>query len=131
MALAALDPDARVGVDVEPIVERDLAFETAAFTRGERTLLDRWTGPNRAEWTARFWCAKEAAAKASGLGLSAGPSSAEIVEVHEETGGIDVRLGPLLAAAWPESDRRSAVHVVSARRGQHVWAWTIGAGAKP
>jgi phosphopantetheinyl transferase len=130
VALAALDPDARVGVDVEPIVERDPSFEAAAFTSGERTLLDRWSGPSRAEWTARFWCAKEAAAKASGLGLAGGPASAEILLVHEETGAIDVHLAPELAAAWPEFDCRTPVRVVSARRGQHVWAWTIGTGAK-
>jgi phosphopantetheine--protein transferase-like protein len=130
VALAALDPDAPVGVDVEPIVERDPSFEAAAFTSGERTLLDRWSGPSRAEWTARFWCAKEAAAKASGLGLAGGPASAEILLVHEETGAIDVHLAPELAAAWPEFDCRTPVRVVSARRGQHVWAWTIGTGAK-
>ena len=54
--------------------------DATAFTAGERSLLDRWTGPSRTEWVARFWCAKEAAAKASGLGFAGGPASAEIVD---------------------------------------------------
>jgi len=131
VALAALDPDSRVGIDVEPIVERDHSFLAAAFTPGERALLDRRSGSNRAEWTARFWCAKEAAAKASGLGLAGGPSSAEVVEVDVESGAIQVRLTSELASAWPEGKNCNPLRVVSARRGEHVWAWTIGTGAKP
>ena len=68
VALAVLDPAARVGIDVEPIAERPPSFEATAFTAGERALLDRWSGSSRAEWVTRFWCAKEAAAKAAGLG---------------------------------------------------------------
>jgi hypothetical protein len=63
--------------------------------------------------------------------LAGGPSSAEIVEVHNESGAIDVRLAPELASAWPKGENRNRVRVLSARRGQHVWAWTIGTGAKP
>jgi phosphopantetheinyl transferase len=130
VALAAADPDARVGIDVEPIVERDASFLSAAFTPGERSLLGRRSGSNRAEWTARFWCAKEAAAKASGLGLAGGPSSAEIVAVDDDTGVIDVRLGPELERAWPKDSRPNPLRVMSARRGQHVWGWTITTGGK-
>ncbi len=116
IALAVLDPAARVGIDVESIVERPAGFETTAFTTGERALLDRWSGPGRAEWVARFWCAKEAAAKASGLGLAGGPAGAEVVEVHEETGVIHVRLAPELETARHDAVRENPLRVVSGRR---------------
>jgi phosphopantetheinyl transferase len=131
VALAALDPAARVGIDVEPIVERDASFLAAAFTPGERSLLGRWSGPSYVEWAARFWCAKEAAAKASGLGFAGGPSSAEIVAVHADTGAIDVRLGPEFASTWPTDGCPKESRVMSARRGQHAWAWFVGTGVKP
>ena len=41
VALAALDPCARVGIDVEPIADRSPDFESLAFTAAERGSLDR------------------------------------------------------------------------------------------
>ena len=52
-----------------------------------------------AEWVARLWCAKEAAAKATGLGFVDGPSGVEVVAADE--GRVDVRLRGELAAACP------------------------------
>ena len=83
-----LDPSSRVGIDVEPIVPRSPGFEATAFLPGERGLLDRVAAEDRAEWMARFWCAKEAMAKATGHGFVDGPSSVEVVEV-----GVDGSLG--------------------------------------
>ena len=69
--------------------------------------------------SARFWCAKEAAAKASGLGLAGGPAAAEVVEVHEDTGVIHVRLAPELRDSLAEMDvPENPLRVVSARRGR-------------
>ena len=80
-----------------PIVDRPEDFEAAAFTPGERALLDRCPPQARAEWIARFWCAKEAAAKASGLGLADDPSGAEVVEVDERSGTLLVRI---VSSVW-------------------------------
>lgn len=74
---------------------------------------------------------KEAAAKASGLGLAGGPAGAEVVEVHEETGIIHVRLAPELETARHDAVRENPLRVVSGRRGHRAWAWTIGEGIKP
>src|SRR5262249_10828531 len=86
VALAAPDSAARVGIDVETIVDRPAEFEVSAFTPGEQLLLNRWSRAARAEWVARFWSAKGAAAKAIGIGLAAGPSNAEVVHVDDHTG---------------------------------------------
>jgi acyl transferase domain-containing protein/phosphopantetheinyl transferase len=130
LALAALDPTARVGIDIEPIVDRPASFEATAFTSRERALLDRWMGPSRAEWTTRFWCAREAAAKATGLRSAGGPSRVEVVDVNEETGVIDVRVATEQVTAPADKVSENPLHVVSGRRGQRAWAWTLGKGIK-
>ena len=130
VALAMLDPAARVGIDVEPIVERPAGFRDHGIHAGERA---SWINgrAKSVEWVTRFWCAKEAAAKASGLGLAGGPASAEVVEVHEDTGIIHVRLAPELVAAGTETVHENPLRVISGPRGHRAWAWTIGEGIKP
>jgi phosphopantetheine--protein transferase-like protein len=120
-----------VGIDVEPITERPASFLATAFTPRERALLDRWTDPSRSEWIARFWSAKVAAAKASGMGLAGRPASAEVVDVYEDTGVVHVRVAPEGLAAGAESVYKNPLRVISARRGQRAWAWTIGKGINP
>jgi acyl transferase domain-containing protein/phosphopantetheinyl transferase len=129
--LAVLDPDARVGIDVEGIIERPEGFEALAFTAAERSLLERWAGSKRTEWTTRFWCAKEAAAKASGLGMKGGPASAQVVEVDEDSGLIHVLLSPELLSAMPIGAVKNPVRVISALKGNRALAWTIIKGVEP
>jgi phosphopantetheinyl transferase len=82
-------------------------------------------GPVRAEWVARFWCAKEAVAKASGQGLNGGPRGLSVVAADAGSGELAVILGPALAEAWPELAQQP-IRVRTALRGEYVWAWTIG-----
>ncbi len=96
---------------------------------GRVRLLGRGTGASRAEWVARFWCAKEAAAKASGVGLAAGPTSAEVVWLAEESGEMHVRLSTELLTACSEPIE-SPLRIVSARRANYAWAWTLGEGVE-
>ena len=126
VALACLDPSAHVGIDVEPIVGRSGGFEATAFLPGERALLGGRRGPERAEWIARLWCAKEAMAKATGLGFVDGPSGAEVVEAAVD-GSLGLRLRGGLAEACPGLAGRP-IRVVTARRGDFAWAWTLGEG---
>src|SRR5207302_1614166 len=93
VALAAIDPDVPVGIDVEAIADRPDRFEGPALTAGERSLCRRWQGSRRAEWVARFGCTKQAAAKAAGMGLATG-ADAEVVRVDEDSGVLHVRLAP-------------------------------------
>jgi phosphopantetheinyl transferase len=93
-----------VGIDVERIEPRDRSFEDLAFTPTERAMLP---GEERDEWVARFWAAKEAAAKARGTGLEGNPKSVTISE----------RDGTRLRAdgRW----------ISTAREGDLVFAWWI------
>jgi malonyl CoA-acyl carrier protein transacylase/phosphopantetheinyl transferase (holo-ACP synthase) len=130
VALAALDPGARVGIDVEPIVPRGAGFEAIAFDDAERALLDEVGRSDRAEWVARFWCAKEAVAKASGRGMAGGPSGSAVVAADLISGVVAMEPGPELRAACPEWSGRT-IRVVTARRGDYAWAWTVGDGGPP
>lgn len=126
VALAAVDPDARIGVDVEPIVERSAGFEALAFTPDERSQLDRFAAADRAEWASRFWCAKEALAKSTGLGLVDGPAGVQVVGFDPEGGTIDAMLQGSLATACPDL-AGDPIQIGTGRRGGYIWAWTLGA----
>ena len=128
VAIAAADPACRVGIDVETIAERPEGFEATAFSSAEQLLLNKWSAASRLEWITRFWCAKEAAAKATGLAASAGPVDFEITQVDLASGVMRVKLGPALTAVLPRG-MIDSVSVVSARRGDFAWAWTLLEGA--
>jgi malonyl CoA-acyl carrier protein transacylase/phosphopantetheinyl transferase len=81
-ALASFSP--HVGIDIELITPRTESFEEMAFDADERLLLNH-CGANRAEWIARFWCAKEAVAKALGVGLFEGPRTLAVREKEHKT----------------------------------------------
>ena len=61
----------------------------------------------------RFWCAKEAVAKALGRGLSDGPRSVVVrgwLAGGETTAQLEAELGPGLAAEFPQfADKRLRV----------------------
>lgn len=108
--LAAVAPHA--GIDVERIRPRDAGFESIAFDDDERRLLDR-LGPDRDEWIARLWCAKEAVAKGLGRGLVDGSKAVAVRHADRETGVVKVALGPTLAGIFPEwSADRMIAHTV-------------------
>ncbi|KMQ65189.1 beta-ketoacyl synthase [Chryseobacterium angstadtii] len=68
-----------VGIDMETIEERSSGFYDLVFTDAELALLkDR----DQAEWTTRFWTAKEAYAKFLGTGLKGNPKTFEIEHIE-------------------------------------------------
>ncbi len=130
VALAVVDGGDWAGIDVEPIVGRPPGFEAVAFSGVERAILDGRSqdDDDRSEWSARLWCAKEASAKATGLGFLDGPSGVEVVVVESVEGGtvvFGVELRGELADACPGLANRT-IRVISERRGDFIWAWTLG-----
>jgi phosphopantetheinyl transferase len=68
-----------VGIDMEIMEERSSGFYDLVFTDHELTLLkDR----DQAEWTTRFWVAKEAYGKFLGTGLKGNPKAFEITHIE-------------------------------------------------
>jgi acyl transferase domain-containing protein/phosphopantetheinyl transferase len=111
VAMASRVPFARIGIDVERIMERPTSFEESAFTRREREILRVFAGDDRTEWEARLWCAKQAAAKAIGVDTDFTTTSIEVLRVDSLSGDVTIMV---------ETARR----VVTARRGNYAWAWT-------
>jgi phosphopantetheinyl transferase len=73
-----------------------------AFWGDERAWLEALDEAARLEWVTRFWCAKEAVAKAIGRGLVDGPQGLTVRGVDWTTGRFELVLGSALARAVPE-----------------------------
>lgn len=70
-----------VGIDIETIEERTADFMELSYTERELELLK---GRDPAEWSTRFWVAKEAYGKMLGLGLQGNPKRYEVKEILDE-----------------------------------------------
>lgn len=70
-----------VGIDMEIMEERSSGFYELVFTEQELALLN---GRNQAEWTTRFWTAKEAYGKFMGTGLKGNPKAFEIERIEDD-----------------------------------------------
>jgi phosphopantetheinyl transferase (holo-ACP synthase) len=124
-ALASFEP--HVGIDLEKIEPREASFEAVAFDETERGLLDQ--SEDRAEAVTRFWCAKEAVAKALGRGLSEGPRSVLVRSCQSESDAnrsadIEVELGAAFAAEFPQFAGKR-LRVFTQRHKTHIVATTL------
>jgi len=81
VAVARVTEGRTPGIDVEKIEPRTEEFLETAFSDAERLLLPR---PSRDEWITRFWCAKEAVAKARRKGLGGNPRRYPVTAVDGE-----------------------------------------------
>ncbi len=113
-----------VGIDLEQVIARDEAFESAAFDEGERTILGQVNGRCRGEWVARAWSAKEAAGKAVGVGLSRGPATVRIRRILDESG--EIRFSCETATDSNGQSEHRAVWVRSFREGELVIGLAVG-----
>ena len=111
-----------LGIDLENIETRNGGFETLAFDEDERRLLSVVNG-NRAEWITRAWCAKEAAGKALGVGLSNNPQSLVVKAVDLADGAIRVRRREISPAQPRGNGSGYLVH--SSRQGDYIVAIAV------
>jgi phosphopantetheine--protein transferase-like protein len=91
VALAA-GPELAVGIDIESLSRRQENFAEIAFSVEERQWLASLPPESRQPWALRFWCAKEALAKALGRGLTAGLLAYRITQAEIETGRVMLEL---------------------------------------
>lgn len=118
VALAASDPETRVGVDVERIEPQGEDFETVTMSAAEQSLIEqRSSSPHsRPEWLARVRCARRAAARATGLDDQG--SNFEVIDADANTGTTLVQFKPSIAGRSFDP-----IHIPTARRGEYIWAW--------
>jgi acyl transferase domain-containing protein/phosphopantetheinyl transferase len=102
VALAALERDRLIGVDIESVSRRRAGFEKIAFTEQERQIVAALAEDQKLEWYLRLWCAKEAAGKALGRGLADGLLAFEVKAAELDAGDVRLQLGAALQAQVPE-----------------------------
>jgi malonyl CoA-acyl carrier protein transacylase/phosphopantetheinyl transferase len=112
---------ARLGVDVEAIRAPSRDLVDGAFAEAELALLPAGaigSEAGRWEWVFRFWCAKEAAGKALGTGVSLEPRQFAIVRADERSGVVTVRTpeGGDVAASTFRRDRHAFALAVASPR---------------
>lgn len=107
VALAVLDPDTLVGVDLESLSHRRQDYESVAFDPQERALLTALSPDLRQQWALRMWCAKEAVGKALGHGLSDGLMAFHVTRAVTHTGVVEVELRGAALVRLPQFAGRS------------------------
>jgi phosphopantetheinyl transferase len=100
---------AGVGVDVERALPMAGDAQRLAFTTGEQALLTSLGAGGEDVWPLRLWCAKEAVAKALGLGLLGGPRALVAEHLDAENGTVRLRLSGEMAARLPAVNGRTLV----------------------
>jgi phosphopantetheine--protein transferase-like protein len=85
-----------LGIDVESIDQLGRDVIEDAFSASEQRLINAFELTRRQEIAARFWCAREAMAKALGQGLQAALNEFEVTGYDDSTGEIDIRISTSL-----------------------------------
>lgn len=83
-----------VGIDVEEVTGRPASTIEFAFTEHEVTLVHRMraaSGESEERWFTRFWCAKEAVAKAIGTGMRGGPRRFVVMDAGHNSLQVEAR----------------------------------------
>jgi phosphopantetheinyl transferase/acyl carrier protein len=125
-AAVAADPAAcgGVGIDVERIGHARAGFAGVAFTAAERTRLAALGDSGSGEWALRFWCAKEALAKALGCGLMGRPHDIVAVGADAALGTVWLTVEGKVAEAAPAAAGRR-FEVFTVRDGDRIAAISI------
>jgi len=117
----------RVGIDLEALRRPGKGFTPLAFDPEEERLLMDLGATGEDGWHLRFWCAKEAVAKALGTGLPHGPREVKVVAVPGRDGTLSLKLTGKLAQEF--SHRASQpLQAFTAREGDIIVASVCWAG---
>jgi phosphopantetheine--protein transferase-like protein len=106
------DVSGGVGVDVEHVGRLNEDVERVAFTPEEQELLSSVRDISENDWPLRFWCAKEAVAKALGQGMIGGPQALAVKALDVGTGSVKVSLAGEMARRCPESNNMLTAYTV-------------------
>jgi phosphopantetheinyl transferase len=125
VALAAMNRTDPVGIDVECLSQSKDGFERLAFSAPERELLNqrnrKGSSEEQQEWRLRFWCAKEAVAKAVGRGFSSGPLAIRVTDAEPDTGLVRAQLSEEALQEFPRF-RETKFLARTGREGDYVFS---------
>ncbi|HZG67887.1 MAG TPA: polyketide synthase dehydratase domain-containing protein, partial [Herpetosiphonaceae bacterium] len=113
-----------LGVDIEAVGRMTEDMEQVAFTAAEQELLALVREAQSDGWPLRFWCAKEAVAKALGQGMVGGPQALVVQAVDVQSGIVQVGLAGELSRRLPEA-ADATFTVLTAREGILIVALAI------
>ncbi|QTD97142.1 type I polyketide synthase [Streptomyces cyanogenus] len=122
-------PQPGPGIDIEEVADRDPATLTTALGPAELRLLRARCadgGDAQAVWFTRFWAAKEAVAKAEGVGFGGRPRDFAVLETAPD--GSRLLVSGRLERAYTVHCAPAANPPALPRR-TYVVAWTAGPGA--
>ncbi|MEU6593840.1 beta-ketoacyl synthase N-terminal-like domain-containing protein [Streptomyces sp. NPDC046881] len=122
-------PQPGPGIDIEEVADRDPATLTTALGPAELRLLRARCadgGEAQAVWFTRFWAAKEAVAKAEGVGFGGRPRDFTVLEAAPD--GSRLLVSGRLERAYTVHCAPAANPPALPRRA-YVVAWTTGPGA--
>jgi acyl transferase domain-containing protein/phosphopantetheinyl transferase len=89
---AAAEAGVDVGVDMEGLRDWNERSLESLFTAEERQSLAALAVDDPQAWPTRLWCAKEAAAKALGLGVGADPGRYRVAAIGQDAGLVLIRV---------------------------------------
>ena len=113
-----------IGVDIEQVGRTGAVVCQAALTDRERDWLAAIEETQRPEWATRFWCAKEAASKALGCGLSNGGQELEVRDIDRDGGVLTLVPGSLLVNE-PADSKGPRILVCTKSNGRVVTAAAV------
>jgi len=102
----------------------DEGVERLAFTQQELELLSSLRDVEKDGWPLRFWCAKEAVAKAVGQGMIGGPRALVVQALDMHSGMVQIGLAGELARRVHNVDG-STLTAFTAREGDLILAISL------
>jgi len=106
-----------VGIDVASLTDNHEGLAEGGFCPAETALLEECPEPDRPHWLLRLWCAKEAVAKALGVGLKGNPMNYRVLRVDRPGGTVEIQVADTLELADPSRIQESVTAHVGCDRG--------------
>jgi phosphopantetheinyl transferase len=93
----AMHEAVKIGIDIECLRSLEDGFLKKVFNSHEEQLLSTIDDNNFDKWVLRLWCAKEAVAKAIGIGFNGDPNNYIVQNVDVNNGSVNIKISEKLA----------------------------------
>ena len=114
-----------VGIDIEQLRTLDDGFERLAFSGREKELLEQIALEDRDEWVLRFWCGREAVAKAFGTGNVPESGGLDVRSADFGSGVLNLHLPEQVLLEGRKGDQQKEVEVCTLRESEIIAACMV------